>query len=93
MTTTPMGSGCWWSARLLLGFGIGEVVEGCLFSGTRETLQLQHVHFRFQHDFRSTAQHKLSSSLTPTLMSDYDFRPGGSLKLKGGVAEGGIVKK
>ncbi|TFK30898.1 DUF1754-domain-containing protein [Coprinopsis marcescibilis] len=25
-------------------------------------------------------------------MSDYDFRPGGSLKLKG-VAEGGIVKK
>ncbi|TFK56660.1 DUF1754-domain-containing protein [Heliocybe sulcata] len=26
-------------------------------------------------------------------MSDYDFRPGGSLKLKGGVAEGGVVKK
>ncbi|KAJ3532651.1 hypothetical protein NMY22_g7656 [Coprinellus aureogranulatus] len=26
-------------------------------------------------------------------MSDYDFRPGGSLKLKSGVAEGGIVKK
>lgn len=26
-------------------------------------------------------------------MSDYDFRPGGTLKLKGGVAEGGIVKK
>ncbi|TEB38894.1 DUF1754-domain-containing protein [Coprinellus micaceus] len=26
-------------------------------------------------------------------MSAYDFRPGGSLKLKGGVAEGGIVKK
>ncbi|KAJ7631143.1 hypothetical protein FB45DRAFT_917627 [Roridomyces roridus] len=26
-------------------------------------------------------------------MSDYDQRPGGSLKLKGGVAEGGIVKK
>ena len=26
-------------------------------------------------------------------MSDYDVRPGGSLKLKGGVAEGGIVKK
>ncbi|EKM49248.1 uncharacterized protein PHACADRAFT_265720 [Phanerochaete carnosa HHB-10118-sp] len=26
-------------------------------------------------------------------MSDYDFRPTGSLKLKGGVAEGGIVKK
>jgi len=26
-------------------------------------------------------------------MSDYDFRPGGSLKLKGGVADGGIVKK
>ncbi|KAA1467991.1 DUF1754-domain-containing protein [Dentipellis sp. KUC8613] len=26
-------------------------------------------------------------------MSDYDFRPGGSLKLKKGVAEGGIVKK
>jgi hypothetical protein len=25
-------------------------------------------------------------------MSDYDLRPGGSLKLKG-VAEGGIVKK
>ena len=28
-----------------------------------------------------------------TFMSDYDLRPGGSLKLKGGVAEGGIVKK
>ncbi|KAL4241836.1 Protein FAM32A [Abortiporus biennis] len=26
-------------------------------------------------------------------MSEYDFRPGGSLKLKGGVADGGIVKK
>jgi hypothetical protein len=26
------------------------------------------------------------------LMSDYDLRPGGSLKLKG-VAEGGVVKK
>ncbi|KAH6916978.1 hypothetical protein BKA70DRAFT_1251071, partial [Coprinopsis sp. MPI-PUGE-AT-0042] len=26
-------------------------------------------------------------------MGDYDIRPGGSLKLKGGVAEGGIVKK
>ncbi|KAF5352661.1 hypothetical protein D9756_005978 [Leucocoprinus leucothites] len=26
-------------------------------------------------------------------MSDYDLRPGGSLKLKGGVADGGIVKK
>nr|BAH22603.1 hypothetical protein UP10 [Pholiota nameko] len=26
-------------------------------------------------------------------MSDYDVRPGGSLKLKGGVAEGGVVKK
>ena len=25
-------------------------------------------------------------------MSDYDFRPGGSLKLKG-VAEGGVMKK
>ncbi|KAG2062299.1 DUF1754-domain-containing protein [Suillus hirtellus] len=25
-------------------------------------------------------------------MADYDFRPGGSLKFKGGVAEGGIVK-
>ena len=34
-----------------------------------------------------------SLSLTLTLMSDYDFRPGGSLKLKGGVAEGGVVKK
>ena len=31
-------------------------------------------------------------SLSLTTMSDYDFRPGGSLKLKG-VAEGGIVKK
>jgi hypothetical protein len=30
----------------------------------------------------------------PASMSqDYDIRPGGSLKLKGGVAEGGIVKK
>ncbi|KAK7695272.1 hypothetical protein QCA50_002462 [Cerrena zonata] len=26
-------------------------------------------------------------------MSEYDFRPGGSLKLKGGVTDGGIVKK
>ncbi|KAF8167634.1 hypothetical protein B0H34DRAFT_854542 [Crassisporium funariophilum] len=26
-------------------------------------------------------------------MSEYSIRPGGSLKLKGGVAEGGIVKK
>ncbi|KAF8807827.1 DUF1754-domain-containing protein [Phlegmacium glaucopus] len=26
-------------------------------------------------------------------MSEYSTRPGGSLKLKGGVAEGGIVKK
>ncbi|TFK77354.1 DUF1754-domain-containing protein [Pluteus cervinus] len=26
-------------------------------------------------------------------MSDYDFRPGGSLKLKGGVIDGGVVKK
>jgi protein FAM32A len=26
-------------------------------------------------------------------MSDYDLRPGGSLKLKGAVIEGGIVKK
>ncbi|KAI8968153.1 hypothetical protein BD414DRAFT_528414 [Trametes punicea] len=27
------------------------------------------------------------------MSSDYDFRPGGSLKLKGGVTDGGIVKK
>ena len=33
----------------------------------------------------------VTSSLT--LMSEYSIRPGGSLKLKGGVAEGGIVKK
>jgi hypothetical protein len=33
----------------------------------------------------------VSSSLS--LMSEYSIRPGGSLKLKGGVAEGGIVKK
>ncbi|KAI6136332.1 hypothetical protein F5141DRAFT_1073854 [Pisolithus sp. B1] len=26
-------------------------------------------------------------------MADYDCRPGGSLKFKGGVADGGIVKK
>ncbi|KAG6333071.1 hypothetical protein ID866_6022 [Astraeus odoratus] len=26
-------------------------------------------------------------------MADYDFRPGGALKFKGGVADGGIVKK
>ena len=32
-------------------------------------------------------------SFTPSSMADYDFRPGGSLKLKGGVADGGIVKK
>lgn len=36
----------------------------------------------------------LDSFLCPTfVMSDYDIRPGGSLKLKGGVTEGGIVKK
>lgn len=35
----------------------------------------------------------LSLSLRHHLMADYDFRPGGSLKLKGGVADGGIVKK
>ena len=28
-----------------------------------------------------------------THMSEYSIRPGGSLKLKGGVAEGGVVKK
>ncbi|THH11604.1 hypothetical protein EW145_g528 [Phellinidium pouzarii] len=28
-----------------------------------------------------------------TIMSDYDFRPGGSLRLKTGVIEGGITKK
>ncbi|RDB29069.1 Protein FAM32A [Hypsizygus marmoreus] len=33
------------------------------------------------------------TSLTLTVMSEYEIRPGGSLKLKGGVAEGGIVKK
>ncbi|KAI9065917.1 DUF1754-domain-containing protein [Trametes coccinea BRFM310] len=27
------------------------------------------------------------------MSSDYDFRPGGSLKLKGGITDGGIVKK
>ncbi|CDO72957.1 hypothetical protein BN946_scf185007.g11 [Trametes cinnabarina] len=27
------------------------------------------------------------------MSSEYDFRPGGSLKLKGGVTDGGIVKK
>ncbi|KAI0652029.1 DUF1754-domain-containing protein [Trametes meyenii] len=27
------------------------------------------------------------------MSSDYNFRPGGSLKLKGGVTDGGIVKK
>lgn len=26
-------------------------------------------------------------------MSDYDFRPGGSLKLKKGAAEDGVAKK
>ena len=31
--------------------------------------------------------------LIPTPMSDYDIRPGGSLKLKGGVTEGGVVKR
>jgi hypothetical protein len=31
--------------------------------------------------------------LIPIPMSDYDIRPGGPLKLKGGVAEGGISKK
>jgi len=34
-----------------------------------------------------------SFSRQSSFMSDYDLRPGGSLKLKGGVAEGGIVKK
>lgn len=40
------------------------------------------------------SQHSLH--LQPRLagaMSEYDFRPGGSLKLKGGVTDGGIVKK
>ena len=32
-------------------------------------------------------------SLPTLFMSEYDIRPGGSLKLKGGVIEGGIVKK
>ena len=32
-------------------------------------------------------------SLPTLFMSEYDIRPGGSLKLKGGVVEGGIVKK
>ncbi|KAI0734998.1 hypothetical protein C8Q76DRAFT_710591 [Earliella scabrosa] len=27
------------------------------------------------------------------MSSEYDFRPGGSLKLKGGVTDGGVVKK
>jgi hypothetical protein len=35
---------------------------------------------------------KAEVGLSLTTMSDYDFRPGGSLKLKG-VAEGGVVKK
>jgi protein FAM32A len=26
-------------------------------------------------------------------MDDYDYRPGGSLKLKGGVVDGGVTKK
>lgn len=39
----------------------------------------QHIH-----------SHQLHATLT---MVDYDFRPGGSLKFKGGVADGGIVKK
>lgn len=33
------------------------------------------------------------SLLVLFVMADYDFRPGGSLKLKGGVADGGIVKR
>ena len=33
----------------------------------------------------------VTSSLSP--MSEYSIRPGGSLKLKGGVADGGIVKR
>ena len=44
--------------------------------------QLRHVCIR----------HGCYGSLSLTTMSDYDFRPGGSLKLKG-VAEGGVVKK
>jgi hypothetical protein len=35
----------------------------------------------------------LASDLHVLGMSDYDFRPGGSLKLKGGVSDGGVVKK
>lgn len=34
-----------------------------------------------------------SLSFIPLHMSEYDVRPGGSLKLKGGVIDGGIVKK
>ena len=40
-----------------------------------------------------TASHLDRHLLSCGAMSDYDFRPGGSLKLKGGVVEGGIVKK
>lgn len=39
------------------------------------------------------AQNWNSVTSTSSLMSEYSIRPGGSLKLKGGVAEGGIVKK
>lgn len=36
---------------------------------------------------------KTRTACPATTMSDYDLRPGGSLKLKGTVADGGIVKK
>jgi hypothetical protein len=39
-----------------------------------------------------TARPRRPSSLSLTTMSEYDFRPGGSLKLKR-TAEGGVVKK
>ena len=48
----------------------------------------------FWVDFGSTSSGgSLPLTTTSSTMSDYDIRPGGSLKLKGGVTEGGIVKK
>lgn len=45
---------------------------------------------RWRNSQQATKSHFVTHCF---FMSDYDLRPGGSLKLKGGVAEGGIVKK
>ena len=65
-------------------------------TGEKTAMTGSFTSFAFPYNFRAGWQHP-SRALRPlfslTTMSEYDFRPGGSLKLKGGVAEGGVVKK